>query len=116
MDLDDEPSPWQLEQLVCSSSDIDHEPSEGQGENDFWHSSKANLVFDAEYFPVKLRQLLHTVREDDPLLQTTQHKPCIPIEEGESGSTAAEHTPPPPPPLPDPTISVNFFLPPFPLY
>lgn len=84
MDFDDEPAPWQLEQLVSSFSETDHEPShDDQDEGSFWRSSEANLVLNTEYFSDKPKQLLGPVRDDDPLLQTTQHKPCVPAVQGE---------------------------------
>lgn len=84
MDFDDEPSPWQLEQLVWSSSELDHERSDGRDEDHFLHSSEMNLVLDTGCFSAKLKKLLDTIAEDDPLVQTTQRKPSVPILQGES--------------------------------
>lgn len=82
MDFEDEPAPWQLEQLLFSSSESDYVHGNGEDEDSHLRAIERRLADDPEYFPAQLRQLLDMVHEDDPLLQTTQSKPCVPLLKG----------------------------------
>lgn len=82
MDFEDEPAPWQLEQLLFFSSEIDYMHEDGQDQDSHLRTIHKRLAADPEYFRGQLRQLLDMIHEDDPLLQTIQSKSCVPILKG----------------------------------
>lgn len=83
MDIDDEPSPWELEQLLFSSCDIQDGRSQGP-EDGHAAQREAQVLLDSGYFSSRLKQSLDTIRKDDPLAQSAQRKPCISIPIGKS--------------------------------
>lgn len=67
MDVDQDPSPLDLEHLLSSPSEGDTSQDELQDE-----------VTDPDSFRTRLETLLAAVPEDDPLMKTMHCKPCLP--------------------------------------
>ncbi|KAJ4424918.1 hypothetical protein N0V82_000422 [Gnomoniopsis sp. IMI 355080] len=72
MELDDDPSPLNLEQLLSS-------PSEDDASQDIPRHEDVN----EDCIPIKLVELLAAVPEDDPFMRKIQQKPCLPRLGGE---------------------------------
>lgn len=86
MDIDDEPSPAQLERLISSSSDFDR----GRGDEHYHHEDASRKLDTGTEWASEtgcsvgpLQDLLALVPEDDPLSLSTLQQPCVPRLEGE---------------------------------
>lgn len=67
MDVDDDPSPVDLEQLLSLPSE-DYSPEDVPQHEEF----------DQEFLSNKFTELLAAVPEDDPFMRPTSCKPCLP--------------------------------------
>lgn len=89
MDIDDEPSPAQLEQLLSAWTD---EANHGRGDGYCYHQGETTYqrldtgekcTSETGHFSTELKHLLALVPGDDPLIQSTHRQPCLPRLEGE---------------------------------